>query len=277
MLQNVSKWIGLAGVAEEESSLAQLWGKYFGFLLIAAVIWLAFQWHLELKGELSPEEAWTADLIVWMLFLTEVMVLTLLVHDRKRYLKTNWMSLFIIAAGLPLLFWEYSAAVVILRALRALLIIALVVPWIAVFFRFLSDNRLDTTIFAAGIILVFAGMLMASIDPSITTVEDGIWWAWVTISTVGYGDIVPSTTTGKIFAGALILVGMGLFSVITANFAAIFIKRSAKQNHPFQRFWEENFEKLDEIQANQRKLDQRLESLEQTLKSQSQSQSNDKS
>ena len=75
------------------------------------------------------------------------------------------------------------------------------------------------------IIVVVSGTLMALIDPNIETPLDGIWWAWVTITTVGYGDIVPGSTVGRLFASALILLGIGLFSMLTASFSAFFLSQ----------------------------------------------------
>jgi voltage-gated potassium channel len=70
-----------------------------------------------------------------------------------------------------------------------------------------------------------AGVMMAAIDPGILTVGDGIWWALVSVTTVGYGDIVPTSGVGRVFGGALILIGLGLFSLLTASLTAIFVNR----------------------------------------------------
>ncbi|UCF57520.1 MAG: two pore domain potassium channel family protein [Deltaproteobacteria bacterium] len=58
---------------------------------------------------------------------------------------------------------------------------------------------------------------------------DAIYWAVVTITTVGYGDIVPSSTVGKVFALMIVLSGPALLSLITASIASIFIERKIKE------------------------------------------------
>lgn len=223
------RYLGLAGVAKDESPTAIQISKYFNIVLMFAIVWLVFEVHLEMRNKIDVAEAWLANFFVWAFFVLETTVLTLLVNNKQRYLKGNWMNLAIILAGTPLLFMDMGPFVTLLRVLRIILLFGLLSPWIVMSVRFLTDNRLDTTIFAAVLILIMAGMIISAIDPGINSVEEGIWWAWVTISTVGYGDIVPQTTMGRIFSGFLILLGMGLFSVITANFAAILVQKNQKQ------------------------------------------------
>jgi Ion channel len=55
---------------------------------------------------------------------------------------------------------------------------------------------------------------------------DGIWWAIVTASTVGYGDISPSTPAGRLIAVALMLVGIGLMSTLAASITAHFVQET---------------------------------------------------
>ena len=228
-MHKISRFIGLAGVSDDECENAQRWGHYFSFLLLGAVLWLALQWHLEYKGKLDSDTRQWANIFVWLFFVIETSVLTGLVNNKPKYLKENWLNLLIITVGLPLLIWEYGPLINLLRVLRLFLLIGLLIPTINMIFKFLSDNRLDTTIIAAVMVLVFAGTLIASIDPGINSIEDGIWWAWVTISTVGYGDLVPVSTTGRVFSAILIFLGMALFSAITANFAAFFMKHQVEE------------------------------------------------
>lgn len=229
-MMSLRKIIGLNGVEDDENSVALRCAKYFNIMMVPAVFWMMFTMHMELRHTISTQASWTANFSVWCFFVAELVVLTALVDHKLRYLKDNWLSVVIVFAGLPLLFFELGPVANILRLLRLLFIFRMISPWVAVITRFLTDSRLDTTVIAAFSILLMAGMVISAIDPNIKTVEDGVWWAWVTISTVGYGDLVPATTVGRMFAGLLILIGMGIFSVITANFAAIFVQRKQNKN-----------------------------------------------
>lgn len=57
-------------------------------------------------------------------------------------------------------------------------------------------------------------------ESNIKTAEDAIWWAFVTITTVGYGDRFPVTTEGRIIAALLMTAGVGLFGTFTGFIAS---------------------------------------------------------
>ncbi len=60
-------------------------------------------------------------------------------------------------------------------------------------------------------------------ESNIKTAEDAIWWAMVTITTVGYGDKFPVTTEGRIIAVVLMITGVSLFGVFTGYISSIFV------------------------------------------------------
>ena len=65
-------------------------------------------------------------------------------------------------------------------------------------------------------------------NSNIKTAEDAIWWAYVTVTTVGYGDKFPVTTEGRIIAAALMTVGVGLFGTFTGFLASYFVSDQNK-------------------------------------------------
>ena len=108
----------------------------------------------------------------------------------------------------------------------------------------LFNSRRLRTILAALIFFIFLfGYLFYKSEPDVRNLGDGIWWALVTITTVGYGDITPVTTLGRIVASSLMLLGLGLIATITAIVSAKFI-----QNFVDHHTNDDVLEKLDEMQ-----------------------------
>ena len=108
----------------------------------------------------------------------------------------------------------------------------------------LFNSRRLRTILAALIFFIFLfGYLFYVSEPDVRNLGDGIWWALVTITTVGYGDITPVTTLGRVVASSLMLLGLGLIATITAIVSAKFI-----QNFVDHHTNDDVMEKLDEMQ-----------------------------
>ena len=70
------------------------------------------------------------------------------------------------------------------------------------------------------------GILLFLIDPNIKSPVDGVWSAWVTMTHVGYGDVVPSSFIGRLLAAGLILLGLVFFSLFTALVSVSLIGRN---------------------------------------------------
>jgi voltage-gated potassium channel len=79
---------------------------------------------------------------------------------------------------------------------------------------------------AGGVILQVEGR---SLEANIHTGGDAFWWAFVTITTVGYGDHFPITSIGRMMAVILMTIGVGIFAVMTSYLASIFLGRGDEQ------------------------------------------------
>jgi voltage-gated potassium channel len=104
------------------------------------------------------------------------------------------------------------------------------------------------------------GVLLSFIDPAIKTPWDGMWWAWETITTVGYGDIVPITFTGRILAIMLMVMGIALISLLTANFSAYFID---KENQSIKNNEKEMLKILQEMETKIASIQKDLQAIKQ--------------
>lgn len=82
-------------------------------------------------------------------------------------------------------------------------------------------------------ITIVAGLLMSTIDhDNFPTLGSGMWWAVQTVTTVGYGDEVPQTTAGQLIAAAVMLLGIGFVTVITASITSSFVTRRRMELQP---------------------------------------------
>ena len=78
-------------------------------------------------------------------------------------------------------------------------------------------------------ILGLGGLGFWALEPRALTFSDGLWLAFTTAATVGYGDIVPSTHSSRMFAVLVVLLGLAVLSLVTASVAAMFVETEERQ------------------------------------------------
>jgi voltage-gated potassium channel len=108
--------------------------------------------------------------------------------------------------------------------------------------------------------VVVFGVLERLVDPkTFHSVWLGMWWAIETVTTVGYGDIIPKQTVGKLIAGFLMLGGLSLIAVVTAAITSGFVSRTQAQ----QRVTGELplMQKLDQLTTQLQEVKDELEQL----------------
>ena len=246
--------IGLSGVSATETPAARRWAGRFELPMILLAMWIFIEWYLRARGVYPATFDRITDWGIWLFFVVEMVVLVSLVKDKSRYLRSNWMNLLIIGTGVPLL-WGGGNHAAALRTLRLLLMFPLLLKSSKTIRKILTRNHLGTTLLVALTFTLMSGFLIAGIDPTIDTVWEGIWWAWVTVATVGYGDVVPQSTAGKVFGGIVILFGLGFFSLLTASFSAYFVSRGEMEIE------EEEVEEIYRLKD----IEKRMQTIEQTL------------
>ncbi len=250
----VQRLAGMGGVVEGESTRARVWAARFELPMLLLALWIPLQWYMELMGLMAPTVGRIADWLVWSLFVLETTILSSLVRDRLTYLRHNWMNLVIIAGGLPLI-WNITPLAGMLRSLRLLLLLSLFLRFSATVRAMLRHNSIGVALGTAAMVIMLSGLVMAAIEPTVMSPWDGIWWAWVTVTTVGYGDIVPQTPAGKLFGSLLILLGVALFALMTASFSSFFIGRDVSR---VEQDIERDVSKLEQEDVDIRSMMERL-------------------
>ena len=252
---NAIHLLGIAGVESHENPAARLWARRLEWPMVLVVLWIPFQWYLEETQAIGPMLARVADWLVWLAFLFETVFLSALVKNKRAYLFGNWMNLVIITGGMPF-FWQYAPLVGLLRSFRLALAVMLLVRLSKPARKLLARHQLGNTLAVAFVTMLLSGIIVSRIDPSIGTVWDGMWWAWVTMATVGYGDVVPHSGAGRLFGALLILFGVVLLSLVTANLAAFFIGSDVEKIEQEER---EADRHLKEISARLDRIERLLE------------------
>lgn len=167
------------------------------------------------------------NLTVWAIFVVDYAVRLALAEDRRNFVRSNIPDLIAI---LPLDFFRAARALRLARLVR--LVRAGTVIWrVSADFRgVMRTNGLQWVLAVASGTIVLGGAIVWLVDPAIETLGDAIWWAVVTSTTVGYGDLAPVDPVSRGVAVAIMIVGVGTIGMLTGSIATYFTRRRATEN-----------------------------------------------
>ena len=97
------------------------------------------------------------------------------------------------------------------------------------FLKFLQRENYFRLLFVILTIILASGLALSLLEPGMSFVN-GLWWSVVTLTTVGYGDISPATTGGRIVAIIIMFFGIGLLGMLSGNLATIMITKRIREN-----------------------------------------------
>lgn len=160
--------------------------------------------------------------VVWGAFAADYLMRLAMSRDRRRFVRTHWMDL----------------CAVVLPLLQPLRLLRMVSTLILVGRRARMASQIQLTTYVAGAViglLMFGSLAVLSVERdspngNIRTLGDAVWWSFTTMTTVGYGDHAPTTGLGRMIAVGLMLSGIALLGVVTANIATWFIARFEKDD-----------------------------------------------
>ncbi len=173
------------------------------------------------------------DIVAWSIFVFEAVV-KVSAHGRAEYLRErwNWVDIGIIVLSAP---YHLATGIAVVASVGSIARLARLVRIALVMVKVLRQGRsimsrrnvpaavgivaLATTAVAGFVFVVERG----SGNEGFTTFGDALWWSLVTLTTVGYGDLSPVTTGGRIGAVLLMLVGIAFLGTVAATLASMFV------------------------------------------------------
>ena len=212
-----------------------------GPLIVIAIGSLPFL-LLELRSsELSSTDRTmitAINVIVLVAFVTDYVVELALARNRRRYVSYEWSSLVIVLSQALALVPGLQALGVLraLRGARAGRFVIVGLRMVAIGHAATWESRQTIRKHAAAIALGSAALTWLSAaaafviaegtqdDGELYSFSDALWWATTTITTVGYGDIAPTSSAGRLVAGVTMIVGISTFAVVTAKVAELMVR-----------------------------------------------------
>ena len=212
----------------------------YEFLLIGMALFsVIFLWSTDQKIIL-------VNRIVWFVFLLDVLVRFIISKNKWRFINENQFD---IIAALPLDSIFQTARIV--RLVRLLRFFSIGKKYLQPVRNILQTNSLGKVLTVSVIVLIAATVLVTFVEPDIDTFADGLWWSLVTTTTVGYGDLSPTTGMGRLIAMVLMLIGIGIIGTLTSSITTYFVRGKEKEN-PTVHFIKSELDRYEELTAAER-------------------------
>ncbi len=101
--------------------------------------------------------------------------------------------------------------------------------WIEQIWQFLETENFLRPLLIIILIIAISSLSLSLVEPNLSLI-DSLWWAVVTLTTVGYGDVTPKTIAGRFIAFLDMLVGIGVLTLLTATVASILVERKISKD-----------------------------------------------
>jgi voltage-gated potassium channel len=220
-------WIGLAGIADDEAPRAQEWQRRLHWVMIGVAL-LALPAYVLDTASAAPSLRGIGhvfDAVIAIAFTAEMLLMASLSNHPGRYLIDNWLNVVIVASSIASVLGATIEWVALTRVLRVATAGLILVRALAQAQFLFTRRGAPALLGVATLTIAAAGGMFYWLEPDIHSYWDGVWLAFITGATVGYGDFFPKTGPGRAVAVVVVLAGWALLSLFTANIVAIFLGR----------------------------------------------------
>ncbi len=210
-------------IDEKENKL-----DYLNILVIVLSIYVLIALVADTFFQLPPEVSRVLNLVdnsICVFFLLEFCIRFFRADNKLRFMRWGWIDLI---SSIPTFdFLRAGRTLRLIRLLKILRAFRSTKHLVHYIFSKKTQGAFTSVSVIAVLMVIFSAIAILQVedDPNsnIKTAEDAIWWAYVTITTVGYGDKFPVTTEGRIIAAFLMTTGVGLFGTFTGFLASWFV------------------------------------------------------
>lgn len=221
------------------------WSLFFLALLLVPLILIQL-------SATDPQTLLAVEIVntfIWLAFVADLVYLARQSSGPRAFIGQHWLDLAIVLLSPPILLPAEMASLRLLRVLRLVRLLAVVGRIQRGSGRALGRQGLAYVGVLGAFFVFVGGVSIHELEPDRAgTVWEGMWWAIVTLTTVGYGDIAPATFEGRILAAFLMVSGLAVIGTLAGSVGALFLGGEGGPS-PTDRRLDELHQELRELRA----------------------------
>ena len=208
--------------------------SFWQCLVLVLSVYVLFALFLQMALALPPQVNLLIerfDFGICLIFITDFFIRLNKAPSKLKFLKWGWIDLISSIPMFDFLRWGRLVRIVrILRVLRAFRSTKVLLHYV---FRNRAKGTFATVAMISLVMVISSSIAILNLEntpeANIKTPSDAVWWAFATITTVGYGDRFPVTHEGRLIAALLMTTGVGLFGTFTAYVASMFMEAEQQE------------------------------------------------
>jgi len=226
---NPLAWIGLAGIDPSDNARALRWEKRLHVVMVVVALLAVPAYLLDTSNAFPQFHAFAVflDAVIFLAFLLETVWMAHLSDRPGHYLAENWLNVAILAGSAASMLGASTEWIALVRLARVTIVGLVMLRAFGQFRELFTRRGAPKLVGVAVTMLAVTGGLIYWLEPTVNNYWDGVWLAFETATTIGYGDYVATTAGARLVSVFVSLVGFAIVAVFTANVVAYFVGRDA--------------------------------------------------